>query len=45
MSKRPAFDEAVNDPSKAGTEAVPVRLIVNASGARYTPESGRDSRP
>jgi xanthine dehydrogenase YagT iron-sulfur-binding subunit len=38
MSKRPAFDEAVNDPSKAGTEAVPVSLKVNAEARTVTVE-------
>jgi xanthine dehydrogenase YagT iron-sulfur-binding subunit len=38
MSKRPAFDEAVNDPSKAGIEAVPVSLKVNAEARTITVE-------
>jgi xanthine dehydrogenase YagT iron-sulfur-binding subunit len=38
MSKRPAFDEAVNDLSKAGIEAVPVSLKVNAEARTITVE-------
>jgi xanthine dehydrogenase YagT iron-sulfur-binding subunit len=38
MSKRPAFDKAVNDPSEVGTEAVPVSLKVNAEARTITVE-------
>src|SRR6202046_1145547 len=38
MSKGPAFDEAVNDPSAVGTEAVPVSLKVNAEARTITVE-------
>jgi xanthine dehydrogenase YagT iron-sulfur-binding subunit len=38
MSEKSAFDQAVNDPSKAGTEAVPVSLKVNAEARTITVE-------